>query len=363
MVQWYMATVDGISTKINEKIGIINDLISAIRMVCVLDKDMTIFQKTIEGFEFGSLQILSDYYFLKDESIDEKKKKSELLNKYVRFIVQENIISQLNCMYLYLRTVILKLQLKTSVITKLFLKYEETKLKIAFKETRGYLCTFCDEQMSFIAKESTLECSKCFAQQDARGMMYSEDQADISEKNYKSNQYQARKHGKAWIDCLQGLESKEIPEKVLVHIKECMRKDRIIDVSKVTCNTIRGYLSKKSNMSKYNQHIPKIRKLVTGIEPPQLTEAESELFFEYYGKVINIYNTIKEKVNCPYCPYFIYKILEQILKDPIHHERKGRFFSYIHLQLSNTLNDQDKLWKSICKDIPEFAYRPTIRNL
>ena len=358
-----MSTVDGISTKINEKISIVNDLIAATHSLPFLNKDFLLFQKTIEGFEFGSLQILSDYYFLKDDSIDDKKKKSELLNKFIRFIIQENIISQLNCMYLTLRAVILKSQLKSSSITKAFLKYEETKLKISVRETRGYLCNFCEEQMSFIAKESILECSKCFSQQDARGMMYSEDQANISEKNYKSNQYQARKHGKAWIDCLQGLESKEIPDRVLTHIKECMRKDRIIDVNKVTCNTIRSYLSKKPNMSKYNQHIPKIRKLVTSIEPPQLTEAESEVFFEYYGKVINIYNTIKKKVNCPYCPYFIYKILEQVLKDPAHVERKNRFFAYIHLQLSNTLNDQDKLWERICKEITEFAYKPTIRRL
>ncbi len=357
-----MTNVEGISSKINSKIKIINELQTRCQ-VASIDQLSLAYQKVVENFEFGSLQILSDYYFLSTDSPADKKKKADLLNQYIRFIIRENVVSRLNSIYAHLKNIVLQYEARTPELSKLLFQYEEIKLKIVPRESRGYECSICDEQMSFISRESILECPKCFAQMDAKGMMLSEDQANIADRNHRSNQYQSRKHGKAWLDALQGLESKEIPKYVITHVRDCMRKDRIIDMSKATCSTIRGYLSKMPKTSKYNQHIPKIRKLVTGIEPPQLTEAETDLFYEYFGRVINIYNSTKKKVNCPYCPYFIYKILEHMLSDPESEDRRNRFFSYIHLQLPNTLNEQDRVWEQICKQIPEFEYKPTIRRL
>lgn len=331
--------------------------------LAISTSDIFFYDKLIKNFEFGSLQILSDYYFLDENTKDYRVKKAQIYSKYTRFVIQENIISQLNNMYLYLKCLIAKTKLKSEELTKLMYKYEQIKLKVTVQENRGIVCYYCEEPMSFISRESTLECPRCYSQKDAKGMMLSEDQNSTTDKSYKSNQYQTRRHGKIWLDSIQGLESKEIPEFVLKHVKNCMKKDRIIDLSKVTCETIRGYLSKSAKASKYNQHIPKIRKLITGIEPPQLTEAETDIFCEYFGKVTNIYNTKKTKVNCPYCPYFIYKILEHILREPIHADRRKKFFSYIHLQLPNTVTEQDKIWEMICEEIPEFVYKPTIRQL
>lgn len=357
-----MTNVEGVSSKINEKIKIINDL--HVKYYTDHTDNMIIsYQKIVDSFEFGSLQILSDYYFLSSDLPADKKKRADLFNQYIRFIIRENVISRLNGIYTHIKNEILRRGLRTPELNKLLFQYEEIKLKIVPRENRGYECPSCDEQMSFISRESILECPKCFAQMDAKGMMLSEDQVSIADRNHHSNQYQSRKHGKAWLDALQGLESKEIPAYVIQHVRDCMRKDRVIDMSKVTCSTIRGYLSKMPKTSKYNQHIPKIRKLVTGIEPPQLTESETDLFYEYFGRIINIYNSTKKKVNCPYCPYFIYKILDHMLGDPESENRRNRFFSYIHLQLPNTLNEQDRVWEQICKQIPEFTYKPTIRRL
>ncbi len=360
-----MSTIDGISSRISDKIKIINDIISIMSGsgVKLSERDLFFYDKTINNFEFGSLQILSDYYFLDENSADYLKKKAQAYAKYTRFVLQENIISQLNFMFGYLKNIITKMQIRSADLKKLLYKYEEIKLKVTAHESRGIVCHYCEEPMSFISRESILECPRCFAQKDAKGMQLSEDQSNVTDKNYKSNQYQTRRHGKMWLDSIQGLETKEIPEFVIQHVKNCMRKDRVIDPTQITCETIRSYLSKSLKASKYNQHIPKIRKLVTGIEPPQLTEQETDLFYEYFGKIINIYNTKKTKVNCPYCPYFIYKILEHILRDPSHAERRKRFFSYIHLQLPNTLHEQDKIWEMICEEIPEFIYKPTIRQL
>ena len=82
-----------------------------------------------------------------------------------------------------------------------------------------------------------------------------------------------------------------------------------------------------------------------------------------------IYNRIKpdNKPNCPYHPYFIYKIIEQLLKDPSDQRRCSEILQSIHLQSRDTLIDNDNIWKPICESLSSdclgdrtwFQYKPT----
>ena len=356
-----MATIEHINSKLNDKIIAIKKLMLEAEQhtkICSSFQRM-FFEKIIEEYEFGSIQILSEYYFL-DETHDFLERKSNIYHEYIRFIIRIGIVQQLDQMLHNMKLAAKKLP---SQIVKKIASCENMKLRLSVKKTNGSLCEFCNRQMTFIAKESVLECPSCFAQITAKGMMILEDRDNITDKSYRKSQHQSRKHGKEWLDSLQGLENKEIPKSVIDHVLSCMQKDRIIDKSVLSCDTIRSYLSRTSTTAKYNQQIPKIRKLVTGIEPPQLTYAETELFLEYYGRVMNIYNEKKKKTNSLYCPYKIRKILEQILRGDENKQRREKFYSYIHLQLSETLIDQDRMWEEICDEIPEFEYQPTIRSL
>ena len=120
----------------------------------------------------------------------------------------------------------------------------------------------------------------------------------------------------------------------------------------------------RGDKSKYNEHIPLIHKLITGITPPPLLESEIQILSLYFDKAINIYDQIKpkDKTNCPYHPYFIYKILEQMLKKNTDRIRKIQILSYIHLQSRETLISNDITWKKICEQIQEFTYIPTDKN-
>jgi ribosomal protein L37AE/L43A len=348
-----MTTIEYINSKLNEKINMTRDLVA---QTIINSFDKIVFDKIIDEYEFGSIQILSEYYFLNCDSADYLKKKAEIFTEYTRFIIRIGILPQLDKM-------IEKLKSVDNAHAKKLMECKNIKLKLSVKKTNGSLCEFCNEQMVFLAKESILECPKCFAQITAKGMMLLEDRDDITDRSHKKSQHQSRKHGKEWLDSLQGLENKDVPKHVVDHVLSCMRKDRIIDKTQLTCDNIRSYLSRSPKTAKFNQQIPKIRKLITGIEPPQLTYSETELFLEYYGRVMKIDNEKKTKTNCLYCPYYIRKILEQILKAPEDRVRRDRFFSYIHLQLSDTLIEQDNIWAQICEEIPEFEYWPTIRNL
>ena len=89
-----------------------------------------------------------------------------------------------------------------------------------------------------------------------------------------------------------------------------------------------------------------------------------QLIHLYFDKVIRIFDEIKPpgKTNCPYHPYFIYKIIDQIIKSDDDKIRKSQILSCIHLQSRETLVQNDLLFDIICKRIPEFTYKPTDRN-
>ena len=81
----------------------------------------------------------------------------------------------------------------------------------------------------------------------------------------------------------------------------------------------------------------------------------------YFNLVMQIFNKTKadDISNSPYHPFFVYKIIEQILKKPEEYNRKRNILSCIHLQAPNTLINHDLIWAPICAQIPEFAYIPT----
>ena len=89
-----------------------------------------------------------------------------------------------------------------------------------------------------------------------------------------------------------------------------------------------------------------------------------QLIHIYFDKVIHIFDEIKppEKTNCPYHPYFIYKIIEQIIQKKEDRIRKLKILSCIHLQSRETLVENDRIFSLICNRIPEFTYKPTDRN-
>jgi hypothetical protein len=120
------------------------------------------------------------------------------------------------------------------------------------------------------------------------------------------------------------------------------------------------YLQKTRN-SRFNEHIPLIRKIMTGTSPPQLTDLERRKIHIYFDQIISIYSEIKpvNKTNTNYHPYYILKILEQIVKDRV---RRKNMIVCIHLQSRETLIEHDRLWKKVCARIPDFKYKPTDRH-
>jgi hypothetical protein len=324
-------------------------------------------------YELGSSNILSNYFKnnditdnIADNIADNLIKKKNFFNVYHNFITNENFISKINRLILDLVKFINlnKFEYRVLKITDHILYlFNNNTVQNTIHEIHYDICE-CKNNMIIDSQLSVMVCEKCGMINEMTGTVFEDDQFYYQEgQRSKHGTYDPSKHCKFWVERIQARENTEIPNDIIAMIKLYIKRDKIQNKNHITCTLIRKYL-RQSHNSKYNEHVPLIRKLITGLLPPQLTEYELQLINLYFDKVIFIFENIKpeNKTNCPYHPYFIYKIIEQIIKKDSDRIRKLQILSCIHLQSRETLICNDTLWKEICKKIKEFEYIPTDRN-
>ena len=395
-------TIETTNNNIIIKINAIIDLLELFKKSDILISDKIINSIYIlkEEYEMGSINILSDYFLISnkcrqltqtnkkinlntktkkeenkkspEESSKETEKKNLLkqkdtyFNKYQIFIRKENFISRLDRIMNLLKQYIQNNNFSKDFLQEIytFIKiYNNSTINKNIKEVIYEICV-CLTKMDIDPITSTLICKNCGITKKLYGTVFEDEQFYYQEgQRTKHGTYDPSKHCRFWVERIQARETTEIPETIIQSIKDCIKSDKIINIKQITCDQIRKYLRRTHN-SKYNEHIPLIRKLITGITPPQLTDYEIQLINIYFDKVIHIFDEIKppQKTNCPYHPYFIYKIIEQIITKDSDKYRKAQILSCIHLQSRETLVVNDILFAPICDRIPEFTYIPTDRN-
>lgn len=281
---------------------------------------------------------------------------SNYYDEYIKFINRGSFISSLNTIYSVCKKMRDTYETEDE-ICQLFDKYNQLPTVMDSVQIATSKCD-CGQLYSIEAKNSEYVCNSCGRVEKMVGVIFEDDHFFYQEgQRTKHGKYEPSKHCRFWVDRIQAKEVFDIPSGVLEGVKRCIIRDNIW-LDNVTCPVIRKYL-KELRMTKYNDHIPLIMKKITSREPPQLSDSEIKQIFLYFSRVIQIYskNKPENKPNCPYHPYFIYKIIEQILPSS---ERKKGVLSCIHLQSRETLIDNDTIWKKICEEIPDFVYTPTI---
>lgn len=246
-------------------------------------------------------------------------------------------------------------------IHQLINQYKKTKLIYNVDDIEYDLCK-CGNKMIIQANTSELLCTKCGAIHTLIGSVFEDTQFYQQEGNrYLHGTYDPNRHCKFWIDRIQAKENTIIDESVINKIKLCIKKDKIENLKNISIEQFRIYL-KQCKLSKLNDHIPLIKKIITGYIPPQLTHKELHLLFNYFDKATKIYNSIKpkEKSNSLYYPFLIWKILDLIIENP---QKKKELLACIHLQSYETLIDNDKIWYQICKHNDKFIYKPTDKSI
>lgn len=190
-------------------------------------------------------------------------------------------------------------------------------------------------------------CHKCGANEKLYGVVFEDEHLYYPDGQRSKHSHQDPiKHCKLWLDRIQAIENKTIEPSIIDQIKKKIWQLNIW-ADQITCGTIRKIL-KKVRLTTYNDHVPLIRRLITGRAPPLLTEAERRVVYMDFSLATEIYNSIKppDKVNCPYNPYFLYRILEMRV-DPHDPQRKQEILDCIHLQSHETTVEHSKLWDVI----------------
>jgi hypothetical protein len=300
-----------------------------------------------------TLDVLTEFYSTDSDSI-----RKTAHTEFVKIFHASNIIGELNRIYNICQRLKKIYKLDEPTLPELTRTYERSVVDESFISTKSNICNKC--QIPYTIEEKTAEyvCTECGRLEKMSGVVFEDEQFFYQEgQRTKHGKYDPVKHAKAWLDRIQAKEMTEIPISIINSIKNCIKRD-CLWIDSITCDNIRAYL-KQLKKTNYNNHVPLIRRLATNIEPDQLTEHETQLVYMYIGIVIQIYTVIKNDPNCPYLPFFIYKIIEQILKKPKNAERRKNILSCIHLQSRVTLVENDRLWFSICDYIPEFTKLPT----
>ena len=371
-----VGTIETTHNNIIIKINSINMMIKLFHNNLILyDKKIQNTTNEIEDdYIMGSVNILSDYfltynnYKISTDNAEKQellKKKDSYFTAYQCFIRKENFISKLDILMKSITKYINYITDKNLMdeyyeITKL---YNNSTISKSIKEVIYKVCK-CLTKMETDSVTSTLICKNCGLTKELYGTVFEDEQFYYQEgQRTKHGTYDPAKHCRFWVERIQARENTEIPDHIITSIKKCISRDKINNKNFINCIQIRKYLQETHN-SKYNEHVPLIKKLVTGVTPPQLTDYEMQLIHIYFDKVIHIFDEIKphKKTNCPYHPYFIYKIIEQIFNKESDRIRKLKILAYIHLQSRETLISNDIIWVSICNRIPDFKYIPTDRN-
>lgn len=356
------STIDNINTNIVVKLKELKNIINIYNAYQLDDYDekkissyVDELQNLSSVYEFGSIEMLKGFY--NPSTTDEQK--LFYYTQFNKFINTENILGQLKRIYNYCRKIQKIYAIDKDELNNAFHNYDYVAVDLEPNNKMGNVCQ-CGGSYKIESKTSESICGKCGNVEKLYGVVFEDEQFFYQEgQRTKHGGYDPTKHCKFWVDRLQAKESAEIPELLINEIKSKIVRDNIW-LENLTCGNIRDYL-KEIKKTRFNNHVPLIRKIITGKEPPQLTDYELKLVYVYFGRVIQIFNKTKpdDTSNSPYHPFFVYKILEQILNKSDQKRRRDEILACIHLQSRDTLIRHDNIWEIICKEISEFVYTPT----
>ncbi len=345
-----MFSIDNIHDNINFKLRdlkLINDFLFCNTNEQELIKHKNILDNLADFYNIGITPELVNYYNNPNSDI--------AYNKVIKFIDNEDIIN--------------KIKHETEWYYKFYNKYKSKNIeKVVYmlEKLNGYYTEIkyidighiCDCGAKVTVENNIVLCKVCGISEVAN--MYA---IESHEEIKKVGKYKPTKHAAEWLDRIQAIENlkydNEGLEKCIRDVTECIINDGIF-MENITCKLIRKYL-KQTNNTMYNRYLVIIKHKITQKPVARFDHDEIKTIIKYFDLVVSIYNKQKgSKPNCPYHPYFIYKIIEQVINNPSSEDRKEEILSSIYLQNTGTVEKNDVYWKEICEKIPEFTFISTV---
>lgn len=218
-------------------------------------------------------------------------------------------------------------------------------------------CPNCRVQYIIDYNQSALICSECNEYKQLVGVILDDTNTIISDGTIlKKNSYKPSVHCVNHINDLLGKKYPTQLDGVIKKIKNWYYEHNINE-NNANGKNIRVCL-KDIKETKYNRFTPSIVRYLSGRNEELLSSSEIEHINEKFNQCINIMNiSTDKKKNIKYYPYYIFKIIEDLLVND--QERLKKIASVIHFQSDNTRSKNDIEWKYICDTLGDIIYRDT----
>jgi len=239
-----------------------------------------------------------------------------------------------------------------NIINDYMCNIDDNFISNKYKNDLNDKCKECNEILLYNSNGSELFCNQCG---------YTEKIMIISEKgsyndppreaNYFA--YKRINHFNEWLAQFQAKETTELPATIYEDIFNELKKNIDHDINNINYNQIRNIL-KKLKYNKYYEHIPHLINVLSGIKAPTLDRSSEEMLRSLFKEI-----QIPFMKNCPPTrknflsySYVLHKFCELLEYDHL--------LPYFTLLKSREkLQQQDKIWKDICKDL-QWQYIPSI---
>ena len=228
--------------------------------------------------------------------------------------------------------------------------------------------------MAVDAGRSELRCcdAECGTIRELVGTVFDDSQFYSQEgQKAKSGTFNPNRHFQFWWAHILAREPEEeigdksdpdnlYGEKLLLDLRAVVVRDRKV-LRLLTVNDVRAML-REAGRTDLNKNVPLVLKKLTGVGPPQIADAMAVRVENLFTKAIEIGERVRRpgRVNRNYYPYYIYKILDQLLAEDDFENR--RVLYYIYVQSKETVEADDADWEQICIELAEIAYVPTDRT-
>jgi uncharacterized Zn finger protein (UPF0148 family) len=221
---------------------------------------------------------------------------------------------------------------------------EPSYIRPQYHETQIGQCVHCKIPLIYLVQDGITVCNQCGFQElllvEQNKPIYRQPTKEASHFSYKRIN-----HFNEWISQIQGKESTDIPEEIFEKIILEIKKEKILDPSKITYRKMRDIL-KKLQVTKYYEHLNyilgRINNQPTPNFSPELEEKLRTMFKEIQGPFLK--HCPKDRKNFLSYSYVLYKFFQLLEKDEY-----LRFFPL--LKSREKLHLQDQIWKKICAEL------------
>ena len=279
--------------------------------------------------------LLSEYYEKKENNFIEKKEKSNFIIDLMLKKENENELKNKN----------------NDIINEYICQIDDTKIKDFYIKDLD-ICKICRNKLILKNIEGQLLCENCGY---TEAIIINSEKSSYKDPPRETSYFAYKRinHFNEWLAQFQAKETTDISDKIYNDILKELKKEKYLDINKITYRQIRDIL-KKLKYNKYYEHIPHIINIINGKKAPVLTRQYEEqlrmMFKEIQVPFMN--NCPDERKNFLSYSYVLHKFCQLIELDD--------FLIYFPLLKSREkLQQQDKIWKKICNDL-KWEYIPSI---